>query len=76
MGLIDTNSYTLSCNTCRSDETAKAKQHGSTYGASWAKQADFQKFSVSWNGSGQLAPIIISATCKTCGQPAATGNLC
>ncbi len=69
MGIIDSNSFTLSCAECGVKEDVAVHQRGSAYGASWQVGPQLNHFDVQWNNDGLMGPVIETATCKKCRTP-------
>lgn len=68
MGLIDETSFTLSCPKCRTSESHKVLDKGSRWGGPhWQSAVAFEHFHVQWKGGGKEEPIIVSASCRSCG---------
>ena len=72
MGIIDTNNYTLKCESCGTIGTAKVHDRGDSYsGSFWQSRGDFDDFNSVWKQEKPGSePEFISATCKKCSKPA------
>lgn len=76
MGIIDSNKFSVECPSCAQQESAAVHQKGSAYGSSgWQSGSDLKCFEVQWTHDQASGPIIISATCKTCGIAAEVTQL-
>lgn len=69
MGVIDTATYTLSCD-CGCEERIHVVQKGSAYGAGeWSTEKSSPGFEVEWSvSSGFDVPNVKSAKCRKCGR--------
>lgn len=72
MGIIDTNNYTIRCDTCGALGHATVHDKGNRFsGSDWQSRGNFEGFDSVWlqDESGS-EPALVSATCKTCGGKA------
>jgi hypothetical protein len=68
MGILDKNTYTLTCPSCGEKESAHLLDKGSGWnGSSWQNKASFSMFQTEWVGGGPEEPELKSATCNSCG---------
>jgi len=68
MGIVDSNSFTLSCAECGVKEDVAVHQKGSSFGTSWQVGPELNHFDVQWNSEGLTGPVIEKAICKKCGK--------
>lgn len=68
MGVIDTNTYTLTC-ACGVQESLTLAQYGSAYAAGeWQKGKSLARFTVEWDTPLNFAaPNVTAAKCNACG---------
>ena len=72
MGVIDSSTYGLRCQTCKREESHKILDKGSTYGGSnWQNPPEFSNFRTTWrHESKRHEPELISAICVKCKRAA------
>lgn len=72
MGIIDTNNYTIKCDSCGALGHAKVHDKGNRFsGSDWQARGNFEGFESVWQQDDSGAePKFISATCKKCGGTA------
>ena len=68
MGTVDRVTYTLSCKTCGTKQSASISQRGSSFSRSWGCAPAFTLFATEWEGGGDTEPELLSAKCRKCGK--------
>ncbi len=69
MGIIDTNNYTIRCDSCGVLGHAKVHDKGNRFsGSDWQSHGNFKGFESVWkHDDSGCEPTLISAICKACG---------